>query len=234
MKFRIALTFLLSFCTFGFAGHEWPEVIPVTVDGIHIPIGYDDNDMIKIVTTGTLKKSCYWEGNPEVKVNNNARTVTIKQIVLGYPSTCTDSNIPFHRVVEIGMLPASEYAIIDGLTKERIGTLPVTKATKTISYGAYADEAMYALATDVFVNNRVVTMDFLIPEDCLRFKEAQVDYQPGVVVVKPILEGDAACKGTLKPYRSEFTLRGDVKGRQLIHVRSLWGRSLNKLIELGD
>ncbi len=242
MNFRIAVAALLttSVSVFATAHHEWPEIIPVNIEGIHVPVGYDDNDLITVVTTGTLKKSCWWQAAPEVKVDNNARTVTIKQIVHGYPSTCTDSAIPYHRQVELGMLPAGEYALVDGLTKQRIGTLPVVKAHNAVSYGPYVDEAMYAFVEDAYVNQpyganeATLILDMKVPENCMRFKEAQVEYQPGVIVVKPLIEGEATCKGELKHYRYETVLRSEAKGAQLIHVRSLWGRSVNRLVEIRD
>jgi len=244
VKFRIALLVLFSVATLSTvaqAHRKWPQIIPVNIEKAYVPVGYDDNDLITVVTTGTLKKSCQWAATPEVKVENNARTVTIKQIVHGYPSTCVDTAIPYSREVEIGMLPAGEYAIIDGVTNERVGTLPVEKAKTSTSYGPYVDEVNYALVETAYVTHlgeteHTLVLNMKLPGNCLRFKEVLVDYPDDVIVVRPIAEptGDANCSGELRSQRAEVKLRSNLKGMKLLHVRSLWGRSLNRLLDMGQ
>jgi hypothetical protein len=71
--------------------------------------------------------------------------------------------------------------------------------------------------------------------DCLAFQDIKVLDQGKVIVVLPILEQTSTtCHSTQEHFHQKVALPSNLApGRHLLHVRSLNGRSLNRLFEVG-
>jgi hypothetical protein len=84
-------------------------------------------------------------------------------------------------------------------------------------------------------SHRTLILDLKLPDSCCRLVRVDIHYYSDVIVVQPIAERSVSmeCAPAFHPFRVTVPLRDDLSGRFLLHVRSMEGRALNKLIDIG-
>ena len=81
--------------------------------------------------------------------------------------------------------------------------------------------------------NKVV-LSGLFTNNCTQFREVKVSYHDNTVVIQPITEYmpkiDGGCSNEKVNFNKMVVLDPKLKGDYLIHVRSLNGAAINKLV----
>lgn len=222
------------------AADSGPTSVSIQLSKAYIPIGFDDNDRVQVVVEGTLPNSCY-KVDPLISVvDTKNRTITLEQKALLYPGVCIETLVPFTKVAEIGLLSEGSYRLQDKMGKEDLGTLPVTRATKS-----EADDYLYAPITDAYVT--VSTRDAntkkfklhltgAFTDRCTKLKNVVIHYYSDVIVVQPIAvrAGTRGCTGVKSRFSWDEELNSDLKGSKLLHVRSMNGEAINKVVDFDE
>jgi len=210
-----------------------PVLVNVVLEKSFIPIGFDDNDKVQVVVTGTFSNACYRVGPYQVQTDRENRKVHIRQSAYLYPGWCLQIMIPFTQVIDIGLLPSGEYTVGDATNGNVLGKLPVTVAK---SQGA--DDFLYAPVTDAFIqitsDKPILTLKGNFTDRCMQLKKTVVHYYPDIIVVQPIVEmseDTSLCGHDLIRFQRETVLSTALKGNYLLHVRSVDGQAINKIVE---
>ncbi len=226
--FLVLLAAAISYAT--------PVEVSFAFEKAFIPDGFDDNDNAQVVLAGTLPDTCYQTTRVEFALDESTGTVKATQWALAVTDICLPATVPFSTVLSLGNLRAGEYAIEDGPSGKSLGKISIRQAKSPTP-----DEYTYAPLTNAFVNQDPATgeTELVLRGDwmdrCSQFKQVDVEYQAEVVVVKPIIEGQAApSRACGVAGRSGFEKRLQLQRMPghtyLLHVRSASGRALNKLI----
>jgi hypothetical protein len=210
-----------------------PELVQMPVQVAYMPRGFDSNDRTQLVVESYLPNTCYKVGPHKVQVDASSKAIKVEQWVYRYPGICLQVIVPFHKVVDIGILDAKDYQILDAKSGDALGTLSVTRA---INPGP--DDYLYAPVTDARVETkseeeRVLIVEGVFNNSCFGMDNIKVDVQAKVVVVLPIAketQGEA-CKEGKFAFKIEQPLPKLNFGRYLLHVRSMNGQAINKLFD---
>lgn len=235
-----AATILLAIFSTTLSAHDWPEKVPATLARAYAPLGFDSDDLTQIVVTGSLSLTCLREGTADTRVDTAAKIITVSQFSYRYPNACLPIRIPYSRVLDIGILPQGAYTIVDGASGKKLGNLEIAPASSNGASGLIpgVDDYFYALVQDAFIWRKPgdtfqLTLDYRLPKGA-KLKDVHISYSKDAIVVQPIAE-------IVTPFnfQDEYTsgrvtvpLRTELEGTVLLHVRSMSGRALNKLVDL--
>jgi len=212
-----------------------PTLVDFPLDRSFVPIGFDDNDRAQVTVAGVFPDTCYRVAAVSAKLDEKQKKIFITQTAYHYTGICTRVFVPFASVVDLGIVGNGDYQLVDAASGKALGRLPVTRASHP-----GADDHMYALINDANVHNdgpskKWLTLSGELPDRCSEFKEVQVHYYPETIVVQPIVKriGELCA-----PYKTRFVkevqLDSSLRGVQLLHVRSLSGQALNKLVDVDE
>lgn len=221
-----------------------PTQIPVALERTFVPIGFDDNDRVQITVQGRFNNTCYKVGPYQFKVDSAKKQLIVEQFAYHYTGLCLQMVVPFVQVMNIGLLRDGKYTIVDKTSNRILGVLPVTHSQDP-SPEVYPDDYLYAPITDAVVVNDTATSKSTLrltgtfTDRCtiLRKEKVEVRYYPNVIVVLPIAERTQSrgCdEYTPTRFQIEVELREGLKGSQLLHVRSMSGQAINKIVDLNS
>ncbi len=207
------------------------------VDHLYVPKGFDNNDSAEVVVSGFFPTPCY--SHNKVEVNNKRNTIHIKMTALlsdDHYKWCPEMVVPYYEVVSVGNLRAGEYKIVVNSENKNFlkGKIGVDEATSNA-----IDEHVYAFVDGI---ERVgSTNEFLIKatehSDCLALDRIDTfDNNEDVVAVLPIMKRvKFGCTPQDKKvvYRTKIDFSNMKTDKALIHVRTMTGKSVNGLVDLG-
>lgn len=205
---------------------------------VFIPEGYDNNDSIQIVATGTFKNSCFQLGLYSSQVDVANKEIQLKVTAYSYENRCLQVEVPFFQTVHLGRLTqAGEYKIIDETNDRVLGKLLVQVAPPE---GSGTDDTHYASMLDAFftVNEdgqNILHLRGVYSNTCLTVPNVEIQHQKDVIVVFPYLhlsEG-VNCKSTETPFEITKVVDETLPAKFLLHVRSMGGQALNRVVLLG-
>ncbi len=228
----LAVLALTLFASPGYASKFVKETkVPLTK--AYVPHGFDSDDSIEIVVTGTLPSTCYKLGPLDTLVDDKNHAF-VSLTAYQFSGDCLDGPIPFSQVVYLGRLRvAGDYDIVDGTSQETIGKLNVTKAP---ALGHGTDEVLYAPLADAFLlqgkDRNVIRLVGAFPDSCLSIRKTTILLEEDVMVVLPELKRDGAdCEKGHYPFQVDVKVERELPHRTfLLHVRSMSGTSINKLV----
>jgi len=231
MKLLVTLFFAL-FPLFAMSNDTSPEVVPMAIKTAYIPRGFDSNDNIQIVVEGYLPNTCYRVGPHSFRLDSRSKTVSLQQYAYKYKGLCLMMTVPFTQVIELGLAETGQYKVVDLHYDTTLGNLPVKVATTT-----QADEYLYAPVENLEVDIKNLSLEISghFTNSCMRLRETKVDLEShNVVVVLPVAESvdSSGCKEGDFPFSGKVSLPILTEGRYLIHVRSLNGQAVNKLVNI--
>ncbi|MEQ1663975.1 MAG: hypothetical protein ABL927_01210 [Bdellovibrionales bacterium] len=212
-----------------------PEQVSVPLENAYIPGGFDSNDRAQVVVEGHFPNTCYRQGPYTKILDAKSNELSINQTAFKYKGMCLMMLVPFTETVQVGIMGANNYKVKDAISQKELGTLPVSLAKNS-----GPDDHLYASVSDAYVgvidgSDRVIILQGEFPGDCWRLKEKKV-IQDGknVLVVLPIIEKfrNDKCNDVRIPFISTAALPTVNAGRFLLHVRSLNGAAINKLVDL--
>lgn len=221
-----------------FAKADLPSNTPVMIESNfingYLPEGFDTNDSVEIVGEGLFVSSCYKPAHVDVKVDTTAMRIELRPRAYYYDSLCLQAIIPYHQVVNVGILPFGRYRVVDANRKEDLGVLNIRLATSSS-----ADDFLYAPVSQAFFKQEAgknfLTVSGTFTNSCMRLADVVANVQPKVITVQPIMEmtEGTLCADGMFPFEEKIEVHGlSAKQRYLVHVRSLNGKSINNLIDL--
>lgn len=212
------------------------QEVPAPLNGIFVPKGFDNNDNAQVVITGAYPNSCYQVGRVDAIVDHEAKVVDV-EVTAYYKADrmCLMLYTPFTEVVSLGVLTQGDYSL------QVNNTMDTQKMPVALASSDSSDDFVYANVFGLMRRgDRGFELQGRLPKACAVLKEIKMIEEEGkIMVVLPIIEfpegcnpheSDAADLG--KSFNKKFVLPADIKGRYLIHVRSLNGGSINQVVEL--
>ncbi len=215
------------------ADKDQPEIVSVPLTNAYIPSGFDSNDRVRLMVEGYFPSTCYRVREPQLDRNDGA--IAVNQTAFKYNGPCLWMMVSYSQPINVGILKSSTYTLKDNHTGRVLGQLPIKVA---VNNGP--DDFMYANVKDAYVafvdgNKRAIVLTGVLPGDCWSLKEKRI-FQDGknVLTVLPILEKTerAQCNDYEIPFVSTIDIPAVAAGRYMLHVRSLNGDSVAKLVDL--
>lgn len=214
-----------------------PVTMTVAPEHTFIPPGFDDNDHAELVIAGTLANECYKVAPPLQQIDRAAKKILITNRIYYYPGVmCLELRSPYSQTIDLGVLPQGDYQVVslDDQGKEHIeGTLPIAPAKS-----AAADDYLYALIDQAFVvqsaDGTWLRLGGRLQSDCMSLQETRVLYRtPNIIEVLPIAayNTDVFCTDMPRTLDKRVALESPWKGLTLIHIRSLNGQAVNRVVE---
>jgi hypothetical protein len=218
-----------------------PQREVIVPEKVYVPTGFDDNDLVEVVVSGNLPSSCYSAGIFTAVPFPETRQIVIKQEALYYPkSWCVMNLVPYRETVKVGVLDAANYEVVfvsaDGTLVSSKKSVSVTESTVTArDQFTYAVVENLSIKRDPVASNegRKVVLEGSLINSCMSLKEVRVvRNDPEVIEILPITESSASaiCQPQLRPFEIEVDLGEMPAGEKLIHVRSLNGQALNRVV----
>jgi len=210
------------------------QEINAPIENVFIPMGFDSNDNAEVVISGTFPNSCYKMGKTTHGFNEVEKNIYIKVSAYHIKSDyCLTMNIPFLQVVPLGTLGAAKYPII---VNDVINTeIPIAEADLETR-----DDFVYASVYGIVQKGaRTFEIQAVTPNACYEISKVDVRYESkNVVTILPImtkLEGCDELENTKAVSQlKQVELSADLKGKTLVHVRTLNGGSINQVVDFQD
>ena len=223
----------LVFCFPVFAEKVVREV-SVKLTKAFAPEGYDTDDSVEIMVVAKLPSSCFKLSAVSTALKSS-QEVLVSLKANEFSGTCHTSPSPVPVVVSLGRLSQEGvYRVLDGSSRNELGSFRVKKAPKA---GHGTDGVLYPLILDSYLDWRGNSVKLHIAgvfaDDCQEIKKITYDTQENVLVVLPEVdhpEGPKCQKG-MYPFEKDFEVTAEIPAKAfLLHVRSMHGRSINKLV----
>jgi hypothetical protein len=234
MKLIITAAFLvLNFTAHYASADNSPDIVTAGFSKIYVPDGFDDNDHVQILGEGGFPNSCYRYAGTGVEVDHQQMTITLKTTAYKYHGMCLTFVMPFGHEIDLGILKAGKYSILQKSDGKVIGDITINK-----SITADADDFNYAPITQAFFKSGCITDHVYLtgnfPLSCMKLKEVRNHVQSDVFVLQPIVEIDTSkpCVEGEYPFKTAVNAGFLNKGRYLLHVRSMNGKAINNLIDV--
>jgi hypothetical protein len=245
---------LMSFATAAllaastYAEPSTPMKEPLRVNNIFVPHeGFDDNDNVEFVLDGELKNACYQLGMSSVKVEGNVINVSLESHRADDTYCVQDdavlpeailAPVPFYKEIELGQLKAGEYIV-----RYETGSAVVNKTFHVAQAPTNRQDSLnYAPVENASIDSIVKIGDTVklrltgvLTSSCMHLRdEALVSQEGDVVVVQPLVRVDltSKCLMYLRPFSQDVTVPNLAEGRYLIHIRSMNGRALNRVLSV--
>ena len=167
-----------------------------------------------------------------MEVDHQAKIIRVKPEAYFYGGMCLQMLVPYHQVLNLGILHAGNYTIAQD-NFEVLGNVEVKIATNSTP-----DDFMYAPVSQAYMNHdagkSTLTLTGEFTNSCMRLVDVVIGKQPKVITVQPIAEMDERddCREGKFPFERKVVLGKVPAGRYLLHVRSLNATSVNSLIDL--
>jgi hypothetical protein len=233
MKTIAMLILLVSQMTLA---QDTPKPMSWPLNHAFVPIGFDDNDKAQVTVEGVFPTTCYRVGPYSVEINEPFKTIALKQQAYKFSGSCIRVFVLFSQVMDLGFVKAGNYKLIDGQTGSTLGEIPVAVA-KTSD----PDDYFYAPISDAWINKDPATgrcdlnISGSFSNRCTKLKRIDVRIQTDVVVVQPIAEHittEDDCKDETTRFSVSQPMTESLTGTYLLHVRSLNGQAVNKIVDL--
>ena len=244
-------TFALLFSITGSmkVAHAADQRVEIALQNVFAPIdGYDDNDNVEVVLHGALPNSCYTVADSFYELLDDGVTVAIHQYATRTTDgICADDSklpehlamiIPFNKELSIGRYNAFGYSL-QFKTASGLQTRPLHIS---IAQAPTIDNLPYAIVSNVATADIVngldpvqVTLTGVLNSTCTALNDdIKIIKQGDVFVVLPTIRviPGVKCAQILLPYKRKVNLGRALPGDYLVHVRSMNGHSVNRVIEV--
>jgi hypothetical protein len=223
------------------SAQDGPQLIEVQPEHVFAPTGFDDNDNSQVVLAGEFASTCYKVAPPEIAIDAERREVRVRAHAWYYPEgDCLRVVTPWTRTLDLGILAEGAYRVL--VQQEGRDPRPMAELAVARSHGRGPDDHLYAHVTDAVVRGNepkgssTLTLYGTFQSNCLRFTDVlTIQRAPDVIEILPIVEwrSDIPCGLVYVPIRFErvVAIKPRQAGTALIHVRSVQGESVNRVVE---
>ncbi|MFM8268789.1 MAG: hypothetical protein ACKN9V_01260 [Pseudomonadota bacterium] len=238
MNLKLTALGFLAICGLAMAdaSPNAPKTVETALTKAYIPLGFDDNDRIQIAVAGTFKNTCYKVGPHALKVDAESKTITVQQQAYLYSGVCLQMFVPYSEVIDVGIIPSGDYKVVDSKSGAKLAELPVKQGTT-----AGPDDFTYAPVSDAYVvkdeetGKHVLALSGSFGDRCSDFQDIKINVANDVIIVQPVLarKAEISCAPEKVRFLKTIELEDTVKeGVYMLHVRSLNGQAINKLVDL--
>lgn len=229
-----------------------PANISSPVEKIYVPNGFDSNDNVQVIMSGTFPNSCYKTGKSGSSVDLQSKTVLVWAKSFDYSGAghiCTQALVPFIQEVNVGILPPGKY-------KVKFAGDPAISSTLEVAPHRIEspDDHLYAPVTSAMVLDadikadesdnylrKTLTLTGRFPYlfvGCLIMKEVIIDNSASdVLVAMPVAEeiDDERCgQAPTHDFKVEVPINEVLSGDVLLHIRVMNGHSLNQVLSFPE
>lgn len=220
----------------------------ISVESVFIPAhGYDDNDHIVMVLAGELPHLCYTLADTRIETRDHV--IRVHQYawlrrtgICGTGDADPDLTAPYETEVSLGQLDAGDYEI-QFLKDSESHTVGSRRFNVAVAEGSDIDNFTYAAISDVmsqniFFDNEPVRVAIQGSTNfsCEQLAEdIRVEKQDDVFVVMPIIveqDRSVPCRRERHEFRREIDLGKLRAGKYLVHVRSMSGKAMNRILNV--
>ena len=213
-----------------------PKTVEAALTKAYIPMGFDDNDRVQIAVAGTFKNTCYKVGPHALIVDAENKTITVQQQAYLYGGVCLQMFVPFSEIIDVGIVPSGDYKVLDSKSGATLANLKVDRGNNP-----GPDDFLYAPVTDAYIVNggenqkHILALAGSFGDRCSDFQDITVHVKDDVIVVQPIVTraADVSCAPEKVRFLKTIELDSNIAhGMYMLHVRSLNGQAINKLVDL--
>ena len=227
-------TLTLGFCSIVLADLA-PKTVNVGLSKAYIPAGFDDNDRVQFVVEGSFHNTCYKVGPWAFRLDAQNKQIIVQQQAYVYPGICLQMVVPFHQTIDLGLVQQGSYAIVDAATHTKLGSIAINHTNNP-----EPDDYLYAPMSDAYVITDKDTGEHTLAivgsfsDRCTDFDEIRVGYNDQVIVVQPIVKHteNRFCEKIKTRFLKTVPLNKALTGMHLLHVRSMNGQAINKMLDL--
>jgi len=236
------MKFSLLALLFSSAALAQPEVILAPVDHLYVPQGFDSNDAVEVVVTGTFPNVCYSRNTVDVKVNGDIIDIEVTALAPDASKNslngklCPAMVVPFKEVITLGNFQGGEYEIRvnKSIQKDLNDKITIAEATSNA-----VDDNVYAAIDYVEQNS---SKDFILKgwkySNCFELKEVKVvSNKKDTLSILPIMKqvsNHCPMKGMPVAYPVKIDFNTIKVKQPLLHVRTLDGKSVNSIVNLEE
>jgi hypothetical protein len=199
---------------------------PLSKGKLLAPKGFDSNDPVEVVISGTLPDLCH--RNPSYEIVREGQTFLIQLSAYYVPGeNCERLSLPFMQRVNLGMLPAGTYEVKLMDFKKTVSRLSV-KVTEASS--SLQDNFNYGNVMGLREIREQGRIELIgtNPIDCLEFEYLETKVQSNVIVFLPHFREAGECHAVPKSFSIFYELPPSLDTKELLfHVRVMDGRSFN-------
>lgn len=236
MKLSLIATLLLSA-----AAHAQPSIILAPIDHLYIPEGFDSNDSVEVVVTGSFPNPCYTRNKVDVKVNGDIVDIKVTSISPDHRNLltarhCPEMVVPFKEVVAIGNLQGGDYdvRVNEGARHALADKMLISEAASNS-----VDDNIYAAIE--YVEKKSQT-DYVLHgwrySNCMELNEIKViPNKKDTLSLLPIMKkvsDHCPMKGMPVAYPVKLDFNGLKIKQPLLHVRTMDGKSVNTIVNLEE
>lgn len=224
MKKQLILSALLVLTV----SQSWAEVSLAPVKHLYVPMGFDNNDSVEVVVTGSLPNPCYGRNTVSVNVTGSDIAIEVTAIRRNTKAMCPQMLVPFKEVVSLGSLQGGSYKITvnnvltDGLV---VGEAPSNSV----------DDHLYAAIDQL---EKKGPNDYVLHgwrySRCLELDRVEVvSNGKDTLSVLPIMKQVSdfcPMKGVPVAYPVKLNFKNLRINEPLVHVRTMDGKSFNSIL----
>lgn len=208
-----------------------PSTEAVTFSKIYVPLGFDSNDHVQFVGEGMFQNSCYRPANVTVATDVATKTIKVGPVAYKYNGLCLQVILPFDRTVDVGVLAAGTWQVVQADGKQ-VGQIKVSPALT-----ADPDDYLYAPISQAYLHQTNGKSELMLngnfPNSCMKMQDVKFNVQDDVITVQPIATMDqGTCTGPAVPFTQVVQLGAIKAGRYLLHVRSMNAQAINTMIDI--
>jgi hypothetical protein len=236
-----ALALGLVFSMQGASAFAFPDevIFPTTVlvapSDVFVPTGFDGNDNVQLIVAGQFVDTCLKAGKLSAEVDEAKRKIILRQGALQYGGCwCAKIPVDYSQSVDLGVLPAGKFEVmVEGPT----GPAP-QKNTLSIAFATTSspDDHFYAPVNEASIDAKrtvpTLTLKGTFASSCMGLQEVKVIHKAeNVIEVLPItdLREGAQCEPSPRDFETTVELPAR-SGKTLVHIRSLNGQAINKIM----
>ena len=92
--------------------HAIADLAEAPVKHLYIPSGFDNNDSVEVVVTGTFPNPCYSRNTVSVDLKGDQIAIEVTAIRRDTKAACPMMQVPFKEVVSLGNLQGGTYDVV--------------------------------------------------------------------------------------------------------------------------
>lgn len=208
------------------------EVSLAPVKHLYIPTGFDNNDSVEVVVSGTFPTPCYSRNTVAVDVVGDTISIEISAIQRDTKALCPAMLVPYKEVVALGNLQGGSYeVVVNNKLKE---TLLINESSSNA-----IDDHLYAAIDQL---EKVSDKEYILHgwrySNCVQLDKVEVMTNDkdtlSVLPVMKQLSRHCPMKGTPVSYPVSLDFSKLKTKEPLVHVRTMDGKSFNTILHLED
>lgn len=224
------LTFLAAFLM-GLSTLASAEISLAPVKHLYVPTGFDNNDSVEVVVSGTFPTPCYSRNTVAVEVVGETISIEISAIQRDANKLlCPDMLVPYKEVVSLGNLQGGSYDVV--VNNKLKDTLLIVESSSNA-----IDDHLYAAIDQL---EKVGEGDYVLHgwrySNCVQLDKVEVVSNGkdtlSVLPVMKTVSTHCPMKGMPVSYPVKLDVSQLKTHEPLIHVRTMDGKSFNTILSL--